>query len=173
MVTTRLLITKMYNQKGYFVSRILVLCLLIIPVILKEGPLRLEPYPAVILPGGGGPSKQLGSEFSIHHELRLYMLMEDAEVKVNHTQFFRPFAWYAKYIMRNNFGLGSLPPPTDSLTTTRREGIKWIKGRLNKLTGIDEEEIKGLKYEKCRLKIYYDAKRPNKERCKTKSVILF
>ncbi len=158
----------------YFVSRALLLCLLIVPLILTYGSLRLEPYPAVILPGGGRPKKHLDSEFRIQRKLRLYMLMEYAEVKVDYIKFFRPMPrWYPRYIMRNNFGLGSLPLPTDSSVTTRREGIKWIKDRLNKLTGVDKEEIKGLKYEKCRLKIYYDPKLSNKERCKTKSVILF
>ncbi len=158
-------------KKRYFVSRALLLCLLIVPFILKKGPLRLEPYPAVILPGGGPPSKNLiGSDFRIHSELRLYILMENAEVKIDYKRFFRPIG-FAKHIMKNDFGLGNTPPLKDS--ATRREGIKWIKGRLNKLMGIDEEEIKGLKYEKCRLTVYYDAKRSNKEKCKTESVILF
>ncbi len=158
----------------YFVSRALLLCLLIVPVILTYGPYRLEPYPAVILPRGGRPTKHLGSEFRTQRKLRLYMLKENAEVKVDYKQFFKPIRpYHGMMIMNNNFGLGSLPLPTDSSVTTRREGIKWIKDRLNKLTGVDKEEIKGLKYEKCRLKIYYDPKLSNKERCKTKSVILF
>ncbi len=159
----------------YFVSRALLLCLLIVPVILIHGPYRIEPYPAVILPRGGHPGKYLGSEFRVQREFRLYILKKNAEVKVDYIQFFRPMSRYAKYIMKNNFGLGKEGGGKfhGLSATTRREGIKWIKHRLNKLTGLDKEVIKGLKYEQCRLEIYYDPERPNKERCYIKSVILF
>lgn len=98
----------MYNSKRYFISRALVLCLLVVPLILTLGPLHLEPYPAVILPGGGKPKKFIGSEFRFQYKLRFYMLVEDAEVEFDYIQFFRPapVPRYARYIMKNNFGLG-------------------------------------------------------------------
>lgn len=157
-------------KKRYFVSRALILCFLVVPFVLTYSPLGLEPYPAVIFPGGGPHlGKHLGSEFRVQHESRLYMLTDRGEIKVDYARLVKPIpAGNAIYVMNNGFGLRN--SRSDLSVTTREEGAGWIKGRLKKLTGVDEKHIKGLKYIRCRLQIYYGPEGQIKEKCRIKSV---
>ncbi len=156
-------------KKGYFISRAFLLCFLGVPFILTYSPLGLEPYPAVIFPGGGHFGNHLGSEFRVQHEPRLYMLTQRGEIKVDYVRLFKPMpVIYAVRVMNNGFGL--LNSRSALSSTAREEGISWIKGRLNKLTGADEKSIKGLKYQRCRLQIYYGPEGQTKEKCSIKNV---
>lgn len=156
-------------KKRYFISRAFLICFLVVPFVLTYSPLGLEPYPAVIFPGGGHLGNHLGSEFRVSHEPRLYMLTQHGEIKVDYARLFKPIPvlWGVR-VMNNGFGLRS--SRSDLSSTTREEGISWIKGRLNKLTGVDEKSIKGLKYYRCRLQIYYGPEGQIKEECRIKSV---
>jgi len=70
-------------KKKYFISRLFIILILLVPFLLRSLHKSLEPYPAIILPSGASKIKAFDDNFIVYDELEFYVLLNSGNLKKN------------------------------------------------------------------------------------------
>ena len=177
-------------KKKYLISRILIILILLIPFSLKLYKDSLEPYPAIILPGGGSTIKSFNEDFIVVKEYEIYLKLKSGKTKkIELNTLLKPMSQIAvrRILVKKDFWFNRKrtisklknnsyinPGQTSSPADLRlQDGIDWFRDYLGKTYNVDKEDIAYLSVIVCtKYKDIENVKRTIKKECKRKNSIL-
>lgn len=146
-------------KKKYLFSRYLIILILVVPYLLTKFTGLQEPYPAIILPAGGGTINSFHNGNIIAKEYEIYVFLQSGKVKkIEFNNFLKPLPGTRIIrLIERNFGLSdktvksgftsqsnaNVNPgfPEKQRDSVRQDGISWFRNYLSSTYNLNRDDI--------------------------------